>query len=143
MDPTKYLGRDIVSALEDIRAKEAVFEYGKVDGDEFLNITEKGFYLHSKNGNGIIFDCRIYLIKKDGYLSAENNVLGEFSSTRTVHDMEDMLGQSIRPIKSIRIPSRPPTLQGKEFIYGKYIIKAFFDGTGVINYFHISQSEFT
>lgn len=125
MVPTSYFGQAILSVLDQMRDDETVVEYAKIEGDEFLKLPEKGFYLHSKNGNGTIFDCRIYLRKDEEFFPADAEPLGKFASVDTVSDVEEILGKSTRSLRSISIPTRPPTLPGREFSDGKYTVKVF------------------
>lgn len=142
MDPTKFLGRRILDVLAQVRGNEAVVEYSKIEGDEFLKFPERGFYLHAKNDSGIIFDCRIYLVKDETYFSANDETRGVFALIKTIFDAERKFGASASEIKSIRIPTRPPTLPGRVFLDGDTMIKAFFDVDGQIRYFHVTQAKF-
>lgn len=141
MDPTSYLGKTILSVLNDLRESEEIIDYSKVDGDEFLKLQEKGYYLHSKNGDGIIFDCRIYLAACDEYFPSATTARGKFASVVSIADLEELLGPSKHEIKSIRIPTRPPTLSGKEFVDGDRIVKAFYESEGEIRYLHITTID--
>lgn len=140
MEPTSFFGEKIVSALTEIRKAEEMVEYDKVEGDEFVKLPEKGFYLHSKNGTGIIFDCRIYLVAMDDYFAATDFVRGKFATVNTISDVEAMIGPCVSEIRSIKIPTRPATLPGKLFSDGNHILKFFFDDDG-IKYFHINRKD--
>lgn len=141
MEPTSFFGEEIISTLRKVRALEEVVQYEKIDGDEFVKVPEKGFYLHSKNGDGIIFDCRIYLVSMDGYYPAGDFVRGRFASAISISDVENMIGPSVREIRPIRIPTRPETLPGKVFNDGDYVLKFFLDDQDEIKYFHISRGD--
>jgi len=141
MEPTSFFGKKILPVLTEIRKTEEMVKYDKVDGDEFITLAEKGFYLHSKNGTGVIFDCRIYITDTDDCLAASDFIRGKFSSVNSISDVEAMIGSCASEIRSIKIPNRPATLPGKLFIDGNHILKFFFDDVGGIKYFHINRRD--
>ena len=52
MDLNSFLGRPIFEVLSELKADEAIAEYAKVEGDEFLKLTERGLYFQAKNCTG-------------------------------------------------------------------------------------------
>lgn len=143
MDPTSFFGQNILAVLGKLRSAEEIVDYSKVEGDEFLKLPERGFYLHSKNGNGVIFDCRIYFVGDEEYFLSRDSVRGKFASISNISDLENMLGACVREIKSVRIPTRPPTLPGKEFVDGINTVKAFMADGENISYIHINRRDFS
>ena len=141
MDPTDFFGRDILSVLNQFRDGEKIVDYSKIEGDEFLKLLEKGFYLHSKNGNGKIFDCRIYFSAYEGYFPSESETRGDFAGVEKINDLGGLLGRHTREIRSIKIPGRPATLSGKEFHADGRIVTAFSEDGEHITYLHIKVVE--
>lgn len=139
MDPTDVFGEEIAAVLDRLRASEAVVDYAKVEGDEFLKLPERGFYLHARDGTGVVSDCRIYFVAADDYFPAGDEVRGRYRGIRAVADLENMLGPSVGEIRSVRIPTRPPTLPGREFVDGPLRVKAFFERPEEIRYIHVSR----
>ncbi len=141
MDPTKFLGLDIMQVMQTFRTSEAVFDYVKADGHEFVNFLEQGFYLHAKSRNGVIFDCRIYFKCDEGFLESAAEVRGRFSAVAKIVDLERLLGAPIKEIRSFKIPGRPATRPGKEFLDGDLKVKAFYDTDGAVIYLHLTQTD--
>lgn len=113
MNPTGFIGKNIILVLSELREVEEVLDYSKTEGDEFLQLKERGFYLHSKDGSGKIFDCRIFFKNKEGYFPAAESSRGSFAGIESFDDLNNLLGCSESEIRSVKIPGRPPTLQGK------------------------------
>ena len=86
MELISFFGKDIFSVLGDLRSAEEVVDYAKTEGDEFLQLKEKGFYLHSKNGTGKIFDCRIYFVAHEDYHPASDSTRGKFADINNFSD---------------------------------------------------------
>lgn len=137
MDPTNFFGKNIVSVLEKLREEEDILEYSKIEGDEFIKLPEKGFYLHSKEGSGKIFDCRIYFYPYDGYFPSSNSVRGKFSEAVKLSHIEAILGEFVREIRSVKIPTRSPTLGGKEFRDNENIVTVFSEDGENITFLHV------
>ena len=141
MDPTNFFGRDILEVLSQLRAQEEIVDYSKIEGDEFLKLPEKGFYLHSKNGDGKRFDCRIYFSPYEEYCSSESKARGQFAGFKKINELEMLLGRHTREIRSIKIPGRPVTLSGKEFHDDGRIVTAFAKDGENITYLHIKTVD--
>ena len=136
MEPISFIGKDILSVLNDLRSEEIV-DYAKTEGDEFLHLKEKGFYLHSKNSTGKIFDCRIYFVSHEDYFPARDISRGKFAGISSFSDMNNLIGPCERELRALNIPGRPPTLPGKQYVDGDFLISAFSDNGESITFIHV------
>jgi len=139
MEPISFFGKDILSVLSDLRSAEQVVDYAKTEGDEFLQLREKGFYLHSKNGTGKIFDCRIYFVAHEDYYPANDTIRGKFAGINSLSDLDKILGGCTGEIRALKIPGRPPTLPGKQYADGDFVVSAFSENGEAVTFIHVKE----
>jgi hypothetical protein len=141
MDPISFFGRNIFHVLNEVRDQEKVVEYSQIEGDEFLKFSESGFYLHSKNGSGEIFDCRIYFVSRDGYFPANIPNRGLFGELENLGDFEKKFGRAVKEIRAVKIPGAEPTLPGKIFENDGKKITAYSSDGNLVDYVHVKLAN--
>ena len=134
---TSLFGRNVLELLAEQREEGKIVEYSKIEGDEFVKCPEDGFFLHAKNGNGLITDCRIYFESRDGYFEAAVNTRGEFGELNTVEQFENKFGPPTKEISAIQIPGAEPTLPGKIFNHGDKRLTVYSDNGIDVSYIHL------
>lgn len=139
MDPINFFGKDIMEALSELRAEGGVVEYSQIEGDEFLKFPESGFYVHSKNGTGKIFDCRIYFEGRDEYFPAKISTRGEFGELSTFGDFEAKFGSPVREVRAVKIAGAASTLPGKVFEYNGKKVTVYSSDGDLVAYIHVKQ----
>ena len=140
MDLEKYLSKNILDVLTQFRLKFDLVDYVKIEEEEFLKLTEEGFYLHAQNGDGKISGVRIYFLNFDDYLAADIKTLEHYKKIMTVKSALKQYGEPLRKIRSIRIPPLPATLPGLAFedSSGENIISIYFQpDEDQVTYAHI------
>lgn|SRR5690606_14561559 len=137
MELIKYFGQNILDVLTSLREKEHIVDYGKVERDEFLQLPECGYYFQAKNGVGKISDIRIFLEQHDGFFPSKSELRGKYDNVKNFADMNNLLGQPLKEIRSMKIPGTPPTLPGKQYSDGDFIVSAFSEDGENITFIHI------
>lgn len=139
MDLTNYLGKNIFETLSVIR-QEHMVDYNKIEGDEFIQLPECGYYLQSKNGTGIISDIRIFFEEYEGFFPSNPDCRGKYINVNKFSDIEILLGKHIKEIRSLKIPGMSPTLPGKQYVDGSLVVSAHAKNSDNVTFIHIKSS---
>lgn len=132
MELNRYIGLSVDDALRLVKDSELIVSYGKIEGTEFIEVPEKGYYLQANDGSGIVSEYRIYFEQNGDYFPSSAGLRGPYSELITVSDAEVFFGPAIREIRSVRIPGAKPTLPGKAFVVDNVkIIIYTSDGTNI------------
>lgn|SRR5690606_6518235 len=119
MELDKYIGLAIEDALNIVRSTELVVNYGKIEGTEFIEVPEKGYYLQSNDGDGKISEYRVYFEKNGDFFPSSKELRGQYSGLLTISEAEALIGPAIKEIRSIKLPGAKPTMAGKAFVDGQ------------------------
>jgi hypothetical protein len=126
MDLASFLDKRVDSALKEVKLIADIVDYSKIEDDEFIQAPELGFYLESIGGEKIT-GYRVYVRHYRQYFPAKSELKGFLNKIDKVQDAFDFLGEPIRSIRSLNIPSLPPTLPGIEFSFEDKIVSIYHD----------------
>ena len=141
MDLIKYLGTNILNTLSLLRGNADIVNYSKIEGDEFLQAPESGYYLQSKNETGVISNIRIFFEEHDGFFPSKYKLRGKYLLVKNFDDLNMLLGQPTKDIKPINIPGSTPTLAGKQYIDDTHIVSGYSKNGKNITFLHIKINE--
>lgn len=119
-----FLGKEMHEIFCE-RRKEDNIKYSKIEGYEYLMFPDDGYYLHTRNRDGIISDCRIYLENYEGYFASKVLQRGEFSDILTLDDCIKKFDEFVKDVRVLNIPGVESTLPGKIFLYKKYKVTVY------------------
>lgn len=139
MNPTDYIGRDVLEVLSELREQQAVVEYAKLEDQENLILKEKGLVFFSKPDTGRIYGCRIYFNGKDGYFPAEDGARGKFSEVKILPDLDKMFGVFKKEFRPLNLGEKSLTLYGRQYADEKYLVTGYSEDRVKIDYLHISE----
>lgn len=139
MDLINCLGVNLEDEFRKLKSKEPVIEYIKIEEDEFVKLPEKGFYLHSSDGSGIVTGLRVFFEACDGYAPASNELRGKYANIKTFDDLERFLGPCKKEIRVFEIPGTKPTLPGKLYRDNDIKVTGYSADGRNIAYLHIKR----
>ncbi|MCQ3031995.1 hypothetical protein NLO88_15150 [Pseudomonas syringae] len=132
--------RNIECVLSEAKEKYSIIEYSKVEGDQFLKFPELGFYFQAAE-DGLITAFRIFFTDLDGYFPASMETRGDYADLKSVIDITKAMGEPLKEIPSIRIPSLAPTCPGLQYLRGDRFVSFYYDErSGVIRFVHVRHN---
>lgn len=142
MEIFDWFGVSMIDALQTLKKSEPDLIYHKIEGDEFIEVYGKGYFLHSDNDRSVIFDVRIYFKPYNDFFESSNDLRGKYGKLKTIKDFEREFGASEKKIPVLKIPGIPPTLPGKVFKDGVRKISAYSENGDDVIYIHVSNTRY-
>lgn len=139
MNPNKYLDTPLIDALANFRKSVSMIDYTKIEEDEFLKLPECGVYFQAIN-DGMIVGYRVYYQTIGEYYPASAETKKACVDVETIEDSIAHFGTPVRDVPSIKIPGRPPTKPGCEFIVREQMVTVYYDtDSRFVSYIHVKK----